>query len=497
MENGSRRGFLGMAGAAVWGAEGGPRIGILLATTYTTGTLEQRLDEARGHGLECAQVSMACAGLAEMPEEIPAGLAERFRRAAAERGIGIASVQGTFNMCHPDPSQRVAGLRRLRVLAEDCAGLGTSRIHICTGTRDPNSMWRKHADNGTAEAWRDMSACVRAAVAMAREVGVVLAFEPEMSNVVDSAKKARRLMDEIGSEHLKVTIDPANLFHTGELPRMKEILEEAFELIGKDVVLAHAKDLDHDGEAGHKAAGEGVLDYDLYVRLLKKQGYSGPLLLHGLSRAQVPRCVAFLKGETGAGLLVVSERFARTEGGVAIAAVAALEFDGVEDGLEARADQEPRDCVGVERGVKDADGVGAGGEVREGESAVGVRGGEGAGIALGTDQLDASGADGGRLRGKGGGRFDQSTSEGCRGGGSGEEPEMIEISALTASADGYGEGEAGEGSGFAGGEGDGGDGETLEAGDGDGEGVAGWREGIDEELAGGAGLALEIELRGS
>ncbi|MBI4890375.1 MAG: sugar phosphate isomerase/epimerase [Acidobacteria bacterium] len=293
-----RRAFLAMAGSAVVGAGAAgprPRIGILLATTYRTGTLEQRLDEAKAQGLECAQMSMACAGLAEMPDVIPAGLPERFRTAAAERGLGVASVQGTFNMCHPDPEQRKEGLRRLRVLAEACPGMGTSLIHICTGTRDPNSMWRKHADNGTAEAWKDMSACVRAAVEMAREAKVVLAFEPEMSNVVDSAKKARRLMDEIGSAQLKVTIDPANLFHTGELPRMTEILTEAFELVGKDVVLAHAKDLDRDGEAGHKAAGEGVLDYDLYVRLLRKQNYDGPLLLHGLSRAQVPGCLAFVR----------------------------------------------------------------------------------------------------------------------------------------------------------------------------------------------------------
>ena len=66
---------------------------------------------------------------------------------------------------------------------------------------------------------------MREAVEIARETRVLLAFEPEVNNVVDSARKARRLMDEIGSPHLKVTIDPANIFHTGELPRMKEMLD--------------------------------------------------------------------------------------------------------------------------------------------------------------------------------------------------------------------------------------------------------------------------------
>jgi sugar phosphate isomerase/epimerase len=76
---------------------------------------------------------------------------------------------------------------------------------------------------------------------------------------------------------------------------MKEILDEAFALLGKDVVLAHAKDLDHDGEAGHKPAGQGVLDYDRYLALLRKYHFPGPLLLHGLTPAQVPGCMAFLR----------------------------------------------------------------------------------------------------------------------------------------------------------------------------------------------------------
>lgn len=140
-----------------------------------------------------------------------------------------------------------------------------------------------------------MTASMREAANIARQARVVLAFEPEVNNVVNSAQKARRLMDEIGSPNLKVTFDGANLFPKGQLPRMKEILDEAFALIGKDIVLAHAKDLDHDGDAGHQAAGQGKLDYDYYVALLHKYRFPGPLLLHSLTEAQMPGCVAFLR----------------------------------------------------------------------------------------------------------------------------------------------------------------------------------------------------------
>jgi sugar phosphate isomerase/epimerase len=270
------------------------QIGILLGT-FREPTYEAKLDAVKSCGLDCIQLSLDCVGMEAMPDQISLEMTERIRREASALTIAIASVEGTFNMSHPDAQHRQNGLSRLHVLAKACSQMGTSKIHLCTGTRDPESMWRRHPGNDSPEAWADMAACVRAAVDIAKQNSVVLVFEPEVNNVVDSAQKARRLLDEIGSPNLKVTIDAANLFHAGELPRMKEMLDEAFALLGRDIVMAHAKDLDHDGDAGHKAAGQGKLDYTRYLSLLHAYGFKGPLLLHGLSEAQVPGCIAFLR----------------------------------------------------------------------------------------------------------------------------------------------------------------------------------------------------------
>ena len=314
---GSRRDFLRYVGASLAiGTTCGPRLlagaapqtpsvpplGVLLATTYTTGTVEERLDRAKAGGFTCVQMAMDCAGLPEMPDAIPADLPGRIRRAAAARGIEIASLTGTFNMTHPDPEERKAGLRRLRVIAEACAGMGTSNIHICTGTRNPRSKWAPHPDNGLPDAWRDMAACIREAAEIARQTNVVLGFEPEVGNVVDSGQKARRIMDEIGSPHVKVTLDPANLFHTGELARQAEILDETFALVGKDIVMTHAKDVDRDGAAGHVPAGKGKLDYAHFMQLLVRYNYKGPILLHGLTEEQVPECLGFVREKRDAAL---------------------------------------------------------------------------------------------------------------------------------------------------------------------------------------------------
>lgn len=268
----------------------------IFAKTFSRPTLGGVLDAVAGYGIRQIQFNMACAGLPSMPDEISPKLADRIRDASAERGITMAAVSGTFNMIHPDTDVRRDGLRRLGVLAGACGRLGTSVVTLCTGTRDPEDMWRRHPDNATPEAWRDLHASMEAALKIADEHSVTLAFEPETNNVVDSAQKGRRLLDEMGSERLKVVIDAANLFDVEDpsrrLSRSREVLGEAFELLSEDLVLAHAKDVKDSGEV--VAVGQGDLDYGVYLQHLRGAGYDGPLIMHGLEESEVEGGLALL-----------------------------------------------------------------------------------------------------------------------------------------------------------------------------------------------------------
>jgi sugar phosphate isomerase/epimerase len=263
--------------------------------TFRRPTWEDALDAARSHGLSCVHFNFKVVGRESMPDAIDDALCARITREIAARGLSMGTVSGTFNMIHPDLETRQRGLERLAVLASAAQRLDASVITLCTGTRDPDDMWRRHPDNDTPQAWRDLVDSITRAVEIAEAYDVTLGVEPEVSNVVDSAAKARRLLDEIGSPRLKIVMDGANLFHAGELARMRPILDEAFDLLGPDIVLGHAKDLDRDGEAGQVAAGKGFLDYDHYLALFHKVGFRGPLILHSLQEADVGACVAMLR----------------------------------------------------------------------------------------------------------------------------------------------------------------------------------------------------------
>ena len=270
------------------------RVGIF-AKTFRRTSIEENLDAVRARGLDGVQYNMACAGLASMPDAIDPALCDRVRQAAAARGIALVAVSGTFNLIHPDPDERRAGFRRLRTLAAACRRLGTGIITLCTGTRDPEDMWRRHPDNDTPGAWRELTTSMQEVLRIAADCEVTMAAEPELSNVMDTARKARRLLDDMQSPQLKIVMDAANLFHAGELGRMHDVMNEAFDLLGDAIVIAHAKDLTRDGAAGDAAAGTGVLDYAHYLALLRQADFDGPLVLHGLEEAQVPGCVAFLR----------------------------------------------------------------------------------------------------------------------------------------------------------------------------------------------------------
>ena len=269
----------------------------IFAKIFKRASLEETLDAIKAHGIRYVQFNMACAGLPTLPDQVSSELIQRIRLAFVSRELTMTAMSGTYNMIHPDVVQRLDGLRRLGVLAKACQELGVPIISVCTGTRDADNMWRRHPDNDTPQAWRDLLTMMHGAIDITEESGVSVGVEPELSNVVDSAVKARQLLDEIGSPRLKIVMDGSNLFRAADVPRMSEILHEAFDLLGKDIAAVHAKDLIVDGTGEHGAAGMGVLDYDLYLSLLDKVGFTGPLILHTLEENQVDGSVAFLRGK--------------------------------------------------------------------------------------------------------------------------------------------------------------------------------------------------------
>jgi sugar phosphate isomerase/epimerase len=270
----------------------------IFAKTFAGQTPSAVLQAARTSGYRVVQYNMACSGLDSMPDAIPDGAAEAVAAAARVSGVQLAAVSATYNMIHPDAAVRRRGHASLRVIAAASRAMEIGLLTLCTGTRDPDDQWRGHPDNGAPEAWHDLLASMEVALAIAEEYDLDLGIEPERANVVDSASRARRLLDEIASPRVKIVIDPANLVETEPAEEKRRIIADAIDLLGDRIIMAHAKDRTADGRFA--TAGKGVLDYAHYLRRLKAIGFDGPLIAHGLSEAEAPETARFLKREMAA-----------------------------------------------------------------------------------------------------------------------------------------------------------------------------------------------------
>lgn len=264
----------------------------IFAKTYQRDSIDAFFAAIAADDLTCTQWNMTCNGLPSLPDAIPQEVLANTRAAAAAHGVEITALSATFNLIHPDPAQRAHGLAHLRVLAAACAGLGTRVLTLCTGTRDPENMWRYHPANTDPDAWTDLVIGIRAAVAIADEFDVRLGIEPERANVVSDAAHARRLLDEINSDRLGIIFDPANVIEDLPENEIDSALETALRLLAPDLLMLHGKDRALDRTV--VPAGRGAVPWATLLPTVAATGFAGPLILHGLDEPDIPAAVAYL-----------------------------------------------------------------------------------------------------------------------------------------------------------------------------------------------------------
>jgi sugar phosphate isomerase/epimerase len=268
------------------------RLGIF-AKTFERPHVDAVLAAVAAHGLATVQFNMACVGLPTLPGPVAEPLLAEIRTSAARRGIAIAALSGTYNMIHPDPAVRRAGQERLKALMETARAIGTGIVTLCTGTRDPEDQWRGHSDNASPSAWRDLTEALADLLPAAEARGVVLAVEPEPANVVGGARRARALLDEMGSPALGIILDPANLLEACTPAASRNKVDEALDLLGPEIVLGHAKD--RDGSGAVRPPGQGVVDFAHYLAGLEQAGFRGPVVMHGFGELDVAAATAHLR----------------------------------------------------------------------------------------------------------------------------------------------------------------------------------------------------------
>jgi sugar phosphate isomerase/epimerase len=268
------------------------KVGVF-AKTFMGSTPMEVISAAQRAGYGAVQYNMACSGLPSLPETISSAAADAVREAACRTNVEIAAVSATYNMIHPDLQVREAGRRSFNAIAAAAQRMGTRLLTVCTGSRDVEDQWRRHRDNSTASAWRDMLDEFRHLIEIAERTDVLIGVEPELANVVDSASKAKRMVNTLRSDRIRIVLDPANLLEAGTPEHRRAVVAEAVDLLADRIELAHAKDRYNDDRFA--PAGDGVVDFPHFITALQKTGFGGALIAHGLVVEDAGRVATFLR----------------------------------------------------------------------------------------------------------------------------------------------------------------------------------------------------------
>jgi sugar phosphate isomerase/epimerase len=243
------------------------RLGIF-ARTFSRETPEEVAAEVKQAGFAMAHWNFAALGRPTLADGIDDEAFARVRASFDAVGVAIPSVSVTYNVVHPDKGLRERHTAAAVELISRIPSLGADVATLCSGTRDPENMWRYHPDNAEPDAWSDLWATLEVLLDAAATAGIRLGVEPEPGNIVRNASVAATLLNELGPDApLGIIFDPANLLSPATIAQQKEILTDAIDMLGARIIGAHAKDV---VESGYSAAGAGMMDYHLVFQLLSR-----------------------------------------------------------------------------------------------------------------------------------------------------------------------------------------------------------------------------------
>ena len=235
------------------------------------GTLRERAGFVREQGFSCVHLALSKTinpALMEPAAATP-GLAAQVKHDLGD--IDLAVLGCYLNLTHPDEAAYRDILQKYRAHIQLARWMNAGCVGTETG--NPNAGYTYDpARSHTPEALEMFIRRAAPVVECAEHFGVTLAIEPVYTHIVHDGKAARKVLDAVASDNLKIILDPVNLLHTDNVDRRDDVIREAIDLLGEDVVIIHMKDYQRT-ENGliSMACGLGEMNYADILRFAKYQ----------------------------------------------------------------------------------------------------------------------------------------------------------------------------------------------------------------------------------
>ncbi|MBO5145351.1 MAG: sugar phosphate isomerase/epimerase [Lachnospiraceae bacterium] len=234
--------------------------------------IEERLKMIKEQGFACAHVALSKVISENSVAEsaLTPGYAMYLKRLFAKNDLDIAVLGCYLNLANPDPEQLKAIQNKYLANIRFAAHLGAGVVGTETGA--PNTAYKFEEACWGEEALQIFIKNLRPVVKYAEQMGVLVAIEPVVRHIVCNPVRARRVLDEIDSPNLRIILDPVNLLEIYNYEKQDEIIDEAMELLGKDVAVLHVKDfVIKDDKLVSVPVGQGQCHWDRIIPYMKKE----------------------------------------------------------------------------------------------------------------------------------------------------------------------------------------------------------------------------------
>jgi sugar phosphate isomerase/epimerase len=239
---------------------------------YRTGTfhhqpIERTADQLAAMGYDCLELCLEAPDV--RPENLDAADCAQIRASLTRAGIALASL--SYHADREPAEQRRANQER----AVHAAAWMNCSILILNPEKavDQAAQWAEHVA-------RFQHLC-----ALADELGVTIAVEPEPLLVVASSADAARMIEQVGSPRLRVNLDIGHAFLTDD------DLAASIRMLGEQIVHLHLEDMAA-GVHRHLPFGAGDIDFSAVRQTLDDVGYAGPYVVDLFGQERRPEEVA-------------------------------------------------------------------------------------------------------------------------------------------------------------------------------------------------------------
>lgn len=234
--------------------------------------VEERLKIVKEQGFTCAHVALSkvISENSVAPEALTPGYAMYLRRLFDKYELDCAVLGCYLNLATPDAAQLKAAQEKYMANIRFAAHLGAGVVGTETGA--PNVEYKFEEACWNEESLQIFIRNLRPVVKYAEQMGGLVAIEPVVRHIVCNPVRARRVLDEIASPNLRIILDPVNLLESYNYEKQDEIIDEAIDLLGKDVAVLHVKDfVIKDGKLISVPVGQGQCHWDRIMPYMKKE----------------------------------------------------------------------------------------------------------------------------------------------------------------------------------------------------------------------------------